>query len=584
MTPSPPQLEPGTIAHVIVVQARNDAWATSLVSMIDLKVGYQPVRIAITTTERLTYEQVVQAAGYADACAADQRPTTCALWFGLQRLLPGHPILGWSGFGLVLVIEEHDQPLPADMPIEEATSFLQLPPWLPKDENAQHESNGEHLKIHFAEASKALDRLDTHFTLPTFDVENVLKDHAHWLPQCLPWIRTAWYACDQPFEHISIYYDGSFLKQEGKVGAAAAAFVYRDGHWLFAGAVSAHLESPEFGSYTAEVRASMLATKLACDLVKIAVEIFGCQPSVTFLFDSLTVGHQAEGLWQATKDKNACHAVRSLLRIIQSRWHIVCDHTFASGHSGDPGNELVDTLALCAAQGHQLQDWSTTLAMLTNQQFAQAISWGWVFQHPAFHNHWSDDVLLFPEKPQTKPALATVGPFQDVDQSPTKLAAVVKLNLFTCNVLTLTPGRIQDDQCHFLGPARLQSIIAQLEQAEVTIFALQETRLRTSLRLHNPAYHLWHSPANNRGHYGMLIGFAKQLPAASNQDGSPHPPGWLDEQAFSVVASDPRFLIVKVHSCFLKCIVISAHAPHSGADQDAIDAFWISVDKAIPPK
>ena len=584
VTPSPPQLEHGTATHVILVQAPNDAWATSLVSIIDLNIGYQPARVAITTPERVTFEHVVQAVGYEAICTSRQRPTVCALWFELQRLLPGNSILGWNGFGFVLVIEDGVQhQANIDMPADEA-SLLQMPLRQPKLGCGQRQTEDGHLKVHFADASRALDRLDTHFTLPTFDVEEALKEQAHWLPQCLPWIRSSWYAFDHPLDHISVYYDGSFLQSKGSAGAAAAAFVCLNGQWSFAGAVSAHIEAPEFGSYTAEIRAALLATKLAYDLVKIAVDIFGCQPSVTFVYDSLTVGRQAEGLWQGQKDKVACHAVRSLLRIIQTRWKTTCEHTFVSGHSGDPGNELVDTIALCAAQGCPLQDWSTPLAMLTNQQFVQAISWGWVFQYPAFNQHWSDDVLMFPAKPQTAPTTATVGPRQFVDVGLTDDMAVVKLNLLTCNVLTLAAGPAGADQHHSFGPARLQSLVRQFEQAGITIFALQETRLRTPLRLQNSEYHLWHSPANSRGHYGMLIGFAKQMPIAFTKDGSPHQQGWLDEQAFAVVASDPRFLIIKVHSYFLKCIVVSAHAPHSGADQDNIDAFWNSVDQAIPCK
>ena len=189
------------------------------------------------------------------------------------------------------------------------------------------------LKINFEAASKALDRLDTHFTLPTYDVENALSGKARWLPQCLPWLRTDWFTWDRSIEHISVYYDGSFLRQEGTAGAAAVAFVYHSGHWQFAGAVSASIPSPEFGSYTAEMRAAMIATKQAYDLVKIAVEVFGCRPSISFHFGSLSVGRQAEGLWQAKKDKIACHAVRRILRIMHSRWHIRCKHVFLPGHS-----------------------------------------------------------------------------------------------------------------------------------------------------------------------------------------------------------------------------------------------------------
>ena len=586
--PTPPQLETGIAAHVIMVQAPNDAWSTTLVSTIDLNLGHQPVRRAITTPDRTTFEHVVRAVGYEDICLPSHGRPPCALWYDLQRIRIGHPFLSWTGFSFVLVIDDlaqlaHRQA--ADANDADMTFLLQKPPSsAPKHDEPVNQPDC--LQICFEEASHALDKLDSHFTLPVFDLEVCLQGHAHWLPQCLPWIRAGWYACDQPIDHVSVYYDGSYLKQEGTAGAAAAAFVLQGDRWLFAGAVSAHLPSPEFGSYTAEVRAALLATKQAYDLVKIAAEVFGCQPSVTFFFDALSVGKQAEGLWQAKKDKVSCHAVRSLLRIMQTRWQICCNHVFVPGHSGDPGNELVDTIALCAAHGFPLQDWSTIFGMLTNWHFVQALSWGWVFQHPSFGKYWSDSTLHLPAKPQTTPEPSTVGSTASYGSGQIADTVTIKLNLLTCNVLTLTQGsgKANEDHPNPLGPARLQTITKQFLQANISIFALQETRLRTSVRLHSPDYFLWHAPANCKGQFGILLGFAKQQPFAFQHDGKPHGQGWFDDNDFAVVAADPRFMIIKVHARCLKCIIVAAHAPHSGADLDTIEMFWQQVSQAVPKK
>ena len=222
---------------------------------------------------------------------------------------PGHPILGWTGFGFVLIIDDLPPQQPRDVPEEDVTSVLQRSMHaVPIQDSTKVQE--ERLQLRFAEASQALDKLDTHFTLPVFDLEAVLEGHAQWLPQCLPWIRDEWYAWDQPFEHVSVYYDGSFLPKEGTAGAAAAAFVLQGRRWLFAGAVSAHLPSPEFGSYTAEVRAALLATKQAYDLVKIAVEVFGAKPSVSFLFDSLSLWVSRQKVYGKPK-KTRSHAMLS---------------------------------------------------------------------------------------------------------------------------------------------------------------------------------------------------------------------------------------------------------------------------------
>ena len=585
VSPAPPQLEAGIAAHVTMVQAPKDEWATSLISIIDLNVGPQPTRKAITTHERITFEQVMQVTGLTGICQPPRGRQSCALWHELQQLLPGSQILGWSGFSLVLVIDDLAQQHSTVEDEVDASSLLQrqLSAAVPTE---NHANQPDSLQIRFDAASRALDQLDTHFTLPVFDLEDRLKDHAHWLPQCLPWIRAEWYAYDQPFDHVSVYYDGSFLSHAGTAGAAAAAFVQQGNRWLFAGAVSAHLAAPEFGSYTAEVRAALLATKQAYDLVKIAVEVLGCRPSVTFHFDSLSVGKQAEGIWQGKKDKVSCHAVRSLLRIMQTRWEINSDHVFVPGHSGDPGNELVDTIALCAAQGFALQDWTNTFRLLTNWKVVQALSWGWIFQHPAFSKYWSESTLCLPPKPQTTPTSNTVGfNVEPSDPSATD-AAIIKLELLTCNVLTLSqrPTCAHEGQFQPMGPTRLQMITKQFMQAKVAVFSLQETRLRTTTRLHNPDYFLWHAPANGKGQFGILLGFAKQLPFAFQQDGTPHKKGWFDETDFSVIAADPRYLIIKVQAHFLKCVIVAAHAPHSGADVDSIERFWQQVGQDIPKK
>jgi hypothetical protein len=44
-----------------------------------------------------------------------------------------------------------------------------------------------------------------------------------------------------------------------------------------------------------------------------------------------------------------------------------------------------------------------------------------------------------------------------------------------------------------------------------------------------------------------------------------------------VIAADPRLL-------YWKAILIVAHAPHTGADLDIIEAFWDNIAKAIPAK
>ena len=446
-------------------------------------------------------------------------------------------------------------------------------------------NNHEHPKVHldFGPARSAIEWLDVHFTLPTFDIEAVLGEQAHWLPQCLDWIRGDWYSWDGPLDCVRIYYDGSFHPKSGSAGSASAAFVRQDGVWKFAGALSVQQRTPKFESYTAELLASLISSKQAFDLVKTNVEVFATTPTVEFMYDSLSVGKQAEGSWQAKQDPTTCHVIRSLLRLIEKRWKVKCQHFHVPGHQGDPGNELVDTLANCAAQGRPLQDWDPFLTHVTQNSFAQALEWTWAFFTSHLGEAWNHDQLVLPAAPATEPCCDTALPFAVAEQ-PTVVQGEVRLQLLTCNVLTLLPGPEKTHPCGVGGPTRLQTLIAQMQAEKIQIFALQETRLRTTLRLNNEDYFLIHAPANARGHFGIMLGFAKTQAFAFQADGKPHPNGWFESSDFTIIAAEPRLLVLRVRNAFIRCVIIAAHAPHSGASVEDIEEYWKHVDQTIPSK
>lgn len=77
------------------------------------------------------------------------------------------------------------------------------------------------------------------------------------------------------------------------------------------------------------------------DLCKIGSEVFHCRPRCEFVFDSLTVGRQSEGRWQAACAVADCHVIRSVIRLCEQRFHVDIGHHFCPGHAGEPGNELV---------------------------------------------------------------------------------------------------------------------------------------------------------------------------------------------------------------------------------------------------
>lgn len=585
--PSPPILEHDIAAHIILIQNPRDDWATSLVSICDPALGpAMPVRMAITTPEHITFELIVHSVYYDDICILRAEPAQCVVWYQQHPILPGHPIPGWSGYSIVLHVNRNPQPQRVvQMADDDAVNLLQRPPSFPpgQTELPERTSQSDELKIDFAGVLEAIAWLDQHFTLPSFDVEVVLAEQAHWLPQCLDWLRLDWFQWNGPVERIQIYYDGSYIQQTGQAGSAAVAFVLQQDQWKFAGAVSALLPSPAQGSYTAELVASLLASKFAFDLAKLTVEVFHATPNIDFVFDSLTVGKQAQGLWQAKRDVLTCHAIRSIICIIEKRWKLQCCHSFIPGHCGEPGNEIADTIANCAARGFPLQNWQSFLEHVGNKQFVRDIAWAWSF-FAQLGLRWEDDQLVLPAQPSTHPICSEVLPVGKDSDHNQATTGLVQLQLLTCNVLTLLPGKDSSHECGIGGPARLQSLLAQLHEAEVSVFAFQETRLRYKLRLNSDDYFLFHSPANDKGHFGMLVGFSKTDPFVFEEHQRAHPQGRFAESDFAILAAEPRLVILRVSNAFIKCILIAAHAPHSGAAERDIEAYWQGISDLIPAK
>ena len=133
----------------------------------------------------------------------------------------------------------------------------------------------------------------------------------------------------------------------------------------------------------------------------------------------------------------------------------------------------------------------------------------------------------------------------------------------TRNVLSLC-GLRDDEECGLSGPSRQAMLLRQPAEEEITIFAFQETRLKRAHSSYSDDYLLFRSPATARGHYGILLGFAKNIPYARvTREQSTETISFVQED-FAVVHMDPRALLVRVSSKALKCIIVACHAPHTG--------------------
>lgn len=628
--PRPPQFQSQlTVCHILLEQARPPNFAAVVLSALFAGPASDGIiQGAYSVPIRMSLANIIEQMEIANFCV-DRR---CSVVHQQITLPEGFLLEVWSGLSIRLHIDpsvqednevdpgvqNHFEDLSlmqhqaAKSPVDErCTRFPPQPAHLLRSEadsfSCEQEANAEGISLLQKQANlqhtrskvnldltcvyQAHEWIDSHFTLPCFDLENALHSKAHWMPASLDWIRAPWFAFEHPIDCMRIYYDGSFLPGTGHIGFAAAAFVLSGNDWLFAGAISGQdISSEKHGSYTAELKAATLASKFLFDAVKILHDVFHKVPMCELVFDSISVGYQSAGLWKAQRAVHSCHFVRSLLRLVETRFGVFCTHTFSPGHCGEPGNELVDTLAWCAAHGSPLQDWSHFFHHTRCPQFVKAMEWAWMLFTTWEGTQQEGAFRAFPARPSTAPNVAQMT--RQGLSGPLEPDGIVEISLrcASSNVLTLKGhnGKKCQDAGQAVGldgPSRLEWILQTMEAQSIHIFALQETRVRRLHRTMDHRYWLLKSPATVAGHYGLMIGLAKRLPFANEKshqtkkDAKQH---FFQDQDFTIVAAEPRLLIAKLSSQALKCIIIAAHAPHSGAQLAEIESFWKHVQECIP--
>ena len=61
-------------------------------------------------------------------------------------------------------------------------------------------------------------------------------------------------------------------------------------------------------------------------------------------------------------------------------------------------------------------------------------------------------------------------------------------------------------------------------------------------------------------------------------------PVYFKDEDLSIVAVDPRYVVVRVHSPALKCLVLACHAPHTGSSPQDRSEFWQELQQSYSPR
>lgn len=218
------------------------------------------------------------------------------------------------------------------------------------------------------------------------------------------------------------------------------------------------------------------------------------------------------------------------------------------------------------------------------ERFLQSAAWFWFLFRKDLHGYWLGKSIKLPAQPATSPAGDLLDCTNNFMKESHEAVGNLDIKIATANVLSLKAGS-KKAEFDAWGPARQELLLQQFYDHKVQMFAMQETRIKKLWKCLDEKYIILKSAATARGHFGMAMCFSRTMPhgTVSYPDGS-ELKVFFTQQDLSIVAASPRYLIVRVKTAVLKCIALACHAPHSGASDEAREAYWDELREAIPQK
>eukprot|EP00438_Fugacium_kawagutii_P002476 Skav225630 [mRNA] locus=scaffold1513:131209:135099:- [translate_table: standard] len=291
-------------------------------------------------------------------------------------------------------------------------------------------------------------------------------------------------------------------------------------------------------SYKAELSAALVACKFAFDLCKLQLHARQQTPQIHFVFDALTVGNQMMGLWQATQQPRQVALLRGIWLLCETAFRTSMTGEHTHSHRGDPGNELVDSLALMASKQQFDTSLSTWYDLIALPSFVDSAAWFWMLFDDSFRDNFADGYLRIPAVADTSPTFSVLpAALSEVEPEPAQCLCTLQLRVCSANVLTLKAGPSlgEGDIGATAGPARQESILRQLFEEDITVFGLQETRQRRATTGRDDRFLLISSPATEQGHHGLLLGLNRKVPLGHYMnDNEERIPVYFDDSCYAV--------------------------------------------------
>ena len=141
-------------------------------------------------------------------------------------------------------------------------------------------------------------------------------------------------------------------------------------------------------------------------------------------------------------DERSGACTRNCQRPIETRFGIHPAFHHVQGHLGDPGNELVDTLASDAITNAALTPCHDWLQQHTRGTFANLSAWFWMLFAVEYNGLWNGPCIEFPQ-PVTQPDTAVIEGLPSIAShaAETIETAHIHVRCATCNDLSLCGSR-----------------------------------------------------------------------------------------------------------------------------------------------
>ena len=294
------------------------------------------------------------------------------------------------------------------------------------------------------------------------------------------------------------------------------------------------------------------------------------------------------GAWGGNSQPRQVRAGRNLRYMYESRYGCICHDAHVKAHSGDPGNEFANSIATLTARNEIITTGNPATDHILDTEPMLELDWMWAIWKPEWAHFWTMDGrgLQLPPPPRAS-EVATLG-YQlrmDSREYPQEtLQATIEIKIMSANVLSLLPKTKKGQKGHTtMGLARLEAIQRQCKAMNYAIVGIQESRQRQPPKIPQPDYWTFAACAAERGHYGVQLWFARSIPYgwAHNHSGK-STPLYFDKHHFRYLYQSTRILAIQVNAPSFRAVVVSAHAPHTQAEENVAEEWWQELHKAIP--